>query len=73
MTDTANAERLRTYYLTHQKRKAVVNICRARRDWNGCDYCDIYSGSGCECWKQDARHNCIHCEEMEKEAVESEK
>lgn len=66
MTDTANAERLRAYYLTHKRRKSVVNICNARRNWNGCDYCDVHAGTGLECWKQDARHSCIHCKEVAK-------
>lgn len=62
MTNLENAERLRTYYLTHDRRNNIVNVCRARRKWNGCDYCDIYSGSGCECWKQDTKHECVYCE-----------
>lgn len=66
MEDTINARKLREYYLSHPKRKGITNICRARVNWNGCDYCDTYSGSGCECWKQDAKHNCIYCEEVKK-------
>ena len=58
MTDYANAERLRRYYLTHKQRQGVTNICRALPNWNGCDYCDIYAGAGLECWKQDGQHDC---------------
>lgn len=63
MTDYANAERLRAYYLSHKPMKSKVNICTRRPNWNGCDYCDVYSGSGCECWKQDGKHDCIGCRE----------
>ena len=69
MTDVVNAEKLRAYYLTRRKRKSIANICRASRNWNGFDYCDVYSGAGCECWKQDAKHNCVHCEEIQREAM----
>ena len=64
MTNLENAERVRKYYLTHEKRKTVTNICNAKPNWNGCDYCDIYSGCGLECWKQDGKHNCIKCSEV---------
>lgn len=63
MTNLENAERLREYYLTHEKRKATTNICNGKPKWNGCDFCDIYGGCGLECWKQDGKHNCIHCTE----------
>jgi len=66
MTNTENAEKLRKYYLTHEQRKTKTNICTARRNWNGCDYCDIYAGAGLECWKQDGKHTCIHCRECER-------
>lgn len=69
MTDHQNAERLRQEYLNRPQRKTVVNICKARPNWNGCDYCDIYSGSGLECWKQNAPHNCCHCEQRQREAI----
>ena len=64
MTDYNNAERLREYYLKHDPRKTAVNMCRAVRNWNGCDYCDVYAGSGLECWKQDGKHNCCKVEEV---------
>ena len=66
MTDYKNAERLHDYYLTHKKQKTVVNICRARKNWNGCDYCDVYAGSGLECWKQTGPHYCVHCERVKR-------
>lgn len=67
MTDFTNAERLRAEYLTRTARKNVVNICTGRRNWNVCDYGDVYAGAGCECWKQDGPHNCIHCMQMKRE------
>lgn len=67
MTDLENAERLRTYHNTHKPRNKVVNICTARRNWDGCDYCNVYSGCGLECWKQDGKHNCIKCQERRQE------
>lgn len=67
MTDFENAEKLRTYHLTHKNRKSKTNICRGKRNWNGCDYCDVYSGSGRQCWKQDGTHSCIRCEEVAEE------
>ncbi len=66
MTNFENAERLKIYNDTHKTRKNIVNICTGKRNWNGCDYCDIYSGSGLECWKQDGKHNCVRCQEREK-------
>lgn len=63
MTDFANAEILRKYYLLHPV-KEEKNICRARPNWNGCDYCDVYAGAGLPCWKQDGKHNCCHCERI---------
>ena len=47
-----------------KKRHNVKNICRAIPNWNGCDYCDVYAGSGIECWKQGNKHNCCHCERV---------
>ena len=64
MTNYENAEKLRDYYNSHKSRKNVTNICRATPNWNGCDYCDVYSGTGLPCWKQDGKHNCIKCEEV---------
>ena len=62
MTDTKNAERLRALYLNESKKeKNFVNICTATKNWNGCDYADIYAGAGCECWNQAKKHNCIRC------------
>lgn len=63
MTDRQNAERLRAEYLTRPRRKNLVNICTARRNWNGCDYADIYAGAGLECWKQNGKHDCVRCME----------
>ena len=64
MTDYQNAEHLRDEYNTRRPRKTITNICMARPKWNGCDYCDVYSGNGLECWKQDGKHNCIHVREI---------
>lgn len=72
MTDKVNAERLRREYLrqTAQKRNyGYVNICRATPNWNGCDYCDVYSGAGLECWKQNGKHWCIRCERMKRNTL----
>lgn len=64
MTDYKNAERLRAEYLQQTPRKTIRNICAARPNWNGCDYCDVYSGAGLECWKQDGKHNCVYAREV---------
>lgn len=69
MTNYENAERLRKEYLTRKPDKTMVNICTARRDWNGCDYCDVYAGAGLECWKQDGKHNCIRCSRQERKNI----
>lgn len=66
MINYENAENLRKYYITHESRKTVINMCSARKNWNGCDYCDVYAGSGLPCWKQDGKHNCCHCTEIKK-------
>lgn len=66
MTNYENAERLRAYFLTHSGQKHIINICTAKKNWNGCDYCDVYAGSGMPCWKQDGKHNCIRCERRQK-------
>lgn len=68
MTNRENAERLRKIYLldSHPETKKR-NICTARRNWDGCNYCDIYAGAGLECWKQGAPHWCIKCEERKVE------
>lgn len=50
-TNVNNAERLRSYFLSHKQRENIINVCRARPNWDGCDYCDLYSGSGLPCWK----------------------
>lgn len=60
MTDYANAEKMRTYYIMHPV-KVEKNICTGRRDWNVCDYGDIYAGAGLPCWKQDGPHYCAWC------------
>lgn len=59
----------RDYYLTHKPRKNVVNICTARKNWNGCSYADVFAGSGLECWKQDGEHNCVRCLEKSRKLV----
>lgn len=51
-TNVNNAERLRSYFLSHKQRENIINVCRARPNWDGCDYCDLYSGSGLPCWKK---------------------
>lgn len=67
MTDQNNAERLRAIYLANYHPESKTrNICTARRNWNGCNYADIYAGAGCECWKQGAKHTCIRCERIPK-------
>ena len=63
MTNYINAEQLRSEYITREPRKTIKNICTARPNWNGCDYCDVYGGCGSECWKQYAKHNCAHVRE----------
>lgn len=63
-TNVNNAERLRSYFLSHKQRENIINVCRARPNWDGCDYCDLYSGSGLPCWKQDDKHNCCKLEEV---------
>lgn len=64
MTNLENAEQLRKYYLTHEQRKNSVNICTGRRNWNVCDYGDVYAGAGLPCWKQDGKHWCARCSEQ---------
>lgn len=64
MTDYENAERLRKYLITHTERANKINLCKARPNWNGCDYCDVYAGRGLECWKQDGPHKCVHVQEV---------
>lgn len=63
MTDHANAERLYKEYVTRPQRKTVRNVCQARPNWNGCDFCDVYAGPGLDCWKQNAKHSCVHVRE----------
>jgi hypothetical protein len=65
MTNYSNAERLRREHDKHntlEHNYKFINICRARPSWDGCDYCDVYGGSGLECWKQGSAHNCVKCE-----------
>ncbi len=64
MTNYKNAEKLRDEYLKRPARKTIKNICNARPNWSGCDYCDVYSGWGLECWKQDGAHKCVHVSEV---------
>lgn len=66
MTNFKNAENLRHEYLTRTPRKTIKNVCTARRNWNGCDYADVYGGMGCECWKQDSTHKCVRCMEVKR-------
>ena len=40
-TNVNNAERLRSYFLSHKQRENIINVCRARPNWDGCDYCDL--------------------------------
>lgn len=63
-----NANDLRKEYLSRHRRENFVNICRAIPNWNGCDYCNKFGGSGLECWKQDGEHRCCYCEQVKKEA-----
>ena len=65
MTDYDNAERLRKHYLLDTTKHTTKNICRAKPNWNGCDYCDVYAGSGEECWNQKSDFKCCHCERIE--------
>lgn len=66
MTNYENAEKLREKYISEPHTESKIrNICRAKRNWNGCDYCDVYAGSGLECWKQGKKHNCCGCERVE--------
>lgn len=62
MTNYKNAETLRDYYLTHEPRK--TNVCKAKPNWNGCDYCDVYTDG--LCWKQNGKQNYCHCIEEDK-------
>jgi hypothetical protein len=67
MTDFQNAERLRKLHLMQTDEKpdrGRMNVCTARRNWNGCDYADVYAGSGLPCWRQDRKHDCIRCVEV---------
>lgn len=50
-------------------RKTVVNICTRKPNWNGFDYCDVYSGVGLPCWKQDGKHSCVGVVEVKKRKV----
>lgn len=63
MTDYTNAERLRREKDRRTPRKTIRNVCTARPNWNGCDYCDVYGGHGLDCWKQNAKHNCVYAKE----------
>lgn len=70
MTKLENADKLRMEYIKNTPRKNIVNICHARPNWNGCDYCDIYAGGGLECWEQTKSHWCCYCAEVEMRATE---
>ena len=37
-TNVNNAERLRSYFLSHKQRENIINVCRARPNWDGCDF-----------------------------------
>lgn len=69
MTDYKNAELLRHAYLNNPcNGSSTRNICRGQRNWNVCDYGDVYAGNGLECWKQGGDHWCVHCERITMEA-----
>ena len=54
-TNVNNAERLRSYFLSHKQRENIINVCRARPNWDGCDYCDLPE------FKQTMQQCRIHC------------
>lgn len=64
-----NADKLEQYNRTQKARKNKLNICYGRAHWNACDYIDYnkqnYCEQGCLCWKQDGKHNCCHCTEID--------
>lgn len=61
MTDHENAKKLYKEYTTRPRRKNVKNVCLARPNWNGCDFCDVHKyNAGGECWKQNAAHKCVY-------------
>lgn len=68
-----NADELKRYYDTHQQRKTVVNLCNGVAHWNACDFIDAgyqhYGDFGCECWKQDGKHWCVRCSEVERKKI----
>ena len=33
-TNVNNAERLRSYFLSHKQRENIINVCRARPNWD---------------------------------------
>ena len=45
-TNVNNAERLRSYFLSHKQMENTINVCRARPNWDGCDYCDYIQVQG---------------------------
>ena len=52
MTDYTNAEILRRDHDRHNTQEhkyKYVNICKARPNWDGCDYCDVYGGNKDAC------------------------
>lgn len=61
MTDYKNAEKLYRKYTTCTHGKNTKNVCLARPNWNGCDFCNVYKYivNG-ECWKQNGAHNCVY-------------
>jgi hypothetical protein len=64
MTDYENAEKLYLEYKTRPRRKNIKNVCLARPNWNGCDFCDVYGPYTGECWKQNATHKCVYVKEL---------
>ena len=58
MTDFKNAEQQRKIYLKNPG--TCSHICKARPNWDGCDYCDVYGGG--LCWNQRGGRYCCYCE-----------
>jgi hypothetical protein len=69
MTDYVNAEKLYNEFVTRTPRKTKTNICLARPNWNGCDFCDVYGTLTGKCWKQDGSHKCVFVREMNNETI----
>ena len=63
-TNVNNAERLRSYFLSHKQRENIINVCRARPNWDGCDYCDLLFRFRASMLEEDDKHNCCKLEEI---------